>query len=159
MKRVVAVAALAAVAAAAVAFAEARSIRLEAAPLPGLPKHTAGYATWTKLNRKPIPPRSSDPHEGTKNVYTNKAAGKGRYPAGTVIVKEAVRPGTKFVGLIAVMRKLPGSNPRHNDWQMIEYVRGTKSARFQELARGDVCYACHVGARKNDYVFTRRSKG
>jgi hypothetical protein len=81
----------------------------EAAPKPlaGLPAYTAGYRAWTRLNKRPIPPRAGgDAHGGTKNVYSSKRKAGARYPAGTIIVKEAFRPGTKFVGLIAVMRKL-----------------------------------------------------
>jgi hypothetical protein len=38
---------------------------------------------------------------------------------------------------------------------MVEYTRPGPRGRFSELARGQVCYGCHVGARANDYVFTR----
>jgi hypothetical protein len=128
-----------------------------AAPLPGLPAYTAGYRSWQKVNRAPIPPRrDGDAHLGTKNVYASRRPVDRRYPYGTVIVKEAMRPGTRFVGLIAVMRKVRGASRRNNDWVMIEWVRDARSARFGEIARGQVCYACHVGARANDYVFTRR---
>jgi hypothetical protein len=76
-------------------------------PLPGLPRYTAGYENWVKLTRKPIPPRASgDAHLGTKTIYSSKPPrGNGDFPAGTIIVKEAVRPGKDFLGLIAVMRK------------------------------------------------------
>lgn len=56
------------------------------APLSGLPAYTAGFDSWTRLNKRPIPPRSSDPHLGTKNVYVNQArrriapGGRQRYP-------------------------------------------------------------------------------
>jgi hypothetical protein len=43
----------------------------KAAP-PGAPAFIAGYRGWTKLNAEPIPPRDSDPHNGTKNVYASK---------------------------------------------------------------------------------------
>ncbi len=70
-------------------------------------------------------------------------------------MKEIRRGGV--VSLIAVMRKIRGFSPRNNDWQMIEYVRGSARARFAVLAQGRICYACHSGARRNDFVFTRRS--
>ena len=41
-------------------------------------------------------------------------------------------------------------------WQMIEYVRSSPRARFVVLAQGRICYACHSGARANDFVFTKR---
>jgi Cytochrome P460 len=127
------------------------------APYPGVPAYIAGYKRWHKLNRKPI--RGGSPaHGGTKNVYVSKPlrAGHKRYAAGTIIVKEAVNPGESFVHLIAVSRKIKGFNPRHNDWQMIEWSRASASARFSEVARGQICYSCHVGARSRDYVWTKR---
>jgi hypothetical protein len=127
-----------------------------AKPLPGLPKYTAGYRAWTKINRKPIPPRANDPHNSVKNIYASKAKRGARYPYGTVIVKEGTEAGRKFVKLIAVMRKVRGASPRNNDWQMVEWTRSSPSARFGQIASGAVCYSCHVGAEKNDYVFTKR---
>jgi hypothetical protein len=127
------------------------------APFPGVPAYIAGYKRWQRLNRTPVR-RGSPAHSGTKNSYVSKPlrAGKKRYAVGTIIVKEAVNPGEDFVHLIAVMRKVKGFNPRHNDWQMIEWTRDSASARFSEVARGQVCYSCHVGARSRDYVWTRR---
>ena len=75
-------------------------------------------------------------------------------PFGTVILKEGTQPGTRFVKLIAVMRKLRGASPRNNDWQMVEWARSSPG-RFTQIASGAVCYSCHVGAKKNDYVFTK----
>lgn len=124
------------------------------APLPGLPNWTAGYREWMKLNAGPIPPRDADPHLGTKNVYASKEKRRDLYPAGTVIVKEARRPGADFVGLVAGMRKVAGSNPEHNDWIFVEWTRESRDAPFTELARGAVCESCHSGVAPQDYVFT-----
>jgi Cytochrome P460 len=125
-------------------------------PLPGLPAYAAAYKSWTKLNRKPIPPRANDPHYSVKNVYASKKKSGARYPYGTVIVKEGLQPGKGWVRLMAVMRKVRGASPRNNDWQMREWVRSSPTARFTEIASGAVCYSCHVGAKRNDYVFTKR---
>jgi len=124
------------------------------APLPGLPSWTAGYRDWMKLNAGPIPPRDADPHLGTKNVYASRERRRDLYPAGTVIVKEARRPGADFVGLVAGMRKVPGSNPSHNDWVFVEWTRDSRDEPFTELARGAVCESCHSGVAPQDYVFT-----
>jgi hypothetical protein len=124
--------------------------------LPGLPAYTDGYRNWTKLNRRPIPPRANDPHHAVKNVYAGRRKAGARYPYGTVIVKEGLQPGKTWIRLIAVMRKVRGASPRNNDWQMREWTRGSPTARFTEIASGAVCYSCHVGAKANDYVFTRR---
>ena len=122
---------------------------------PGVPGFVAGYRGWTKLNEAPIPPRDSDPHFGTKDVFASKERlGNGRFPVGTVVVKEASRPGADFIGLIAIMRKQRGADPDHNDWVFVEYTREAAGARFGEQAAGAVCWSCHVGTRESDYVFT-----
>jgi hypothetical protein len=122
---------------------------------PGVPRFVAGYRSWIKLNGEPIPPRDSDPHNGTKNVFASRRmGGNGRFPNGTVVVKEATRPGTDFIGLIAIMRKQRGADPAHNDWVFVEYTREAANARFGLQAEGAVCYGCHVGAADRDYVFT-----
>ena len=129
-----------------------------AKPLPGLPAYTAGYTQWTKLNAKPIPPRrSGDAHLGTKNVYASKLprAGSSTYPVGTVIVKDIRRPGARFVGVVAAMRKVAGVRA-NNGWQMIEWSRPAASSRFSVLAQGQLCFSCHVQVKSRDYVFTRR---
>lgn len=121
----------------------------------GVPGYVAGYRTWTRLNDAPIPPRSSDPHNGTKNVFVSRERrASGRFPDGTIVVKEATRPGADFIGLIAVMRKERGADPAHGDWVFVEYTRDAARERFQEIASGAVCWTCHAGALDSDYVFT-----
>ncbi len=134
-----------------------------AAPLPGLPGDVAGYTQWLKLNAEPIPPTGGgDPHNGTKNVYVNQTratiAPNGEqqfpYPNGSIVVKEANRPGKDYVGLIAIMRKKAGVDPDHNDWEFIEYVRNAPDAEFNVIAEGRICWGCHTRAEDIDYVFT-----
>jgi len=122
----------------------------------GVPRFVAGYREWFKLNDAPIPPRDSDPHNGTKNVFASKRRGAdAQFPNGTIVVKEAMRPGADFIGLIAIMRKQMGADPANNDWVFVEYTREAADARFAEIASGSVCSSCHMSARDLDYVFTR----
>jgi Cytochrome P460 len=126
----------------------------EAAPerLPGLPRFTAGYSEWAKLATD-IPPRDADPHLGTKDVFASRERKGGLFPPGTVIVKQARRPGKDFIGLVATMRKVEGADPAHNDWVFVEYARESPGERFTELASGEVCWTCHMGAEQADYVW------
>ena len=110
------------------------------AALLGLPDDTAGYDQWLKLNAQPIPPVPGfDPHNGTKNVYANQTreviAPNGQqqfpYPDGAIVVKEAVRPGKDFIGLVAVMWKEAGTNPAFGDWRFEEYTRNAPDAEFR----------------------------
>lgn len=117
---------------------------------PGLPSYTKGYATWPKLNKRPI--RNEDPrtgHAGTKNVFVSKRKVGKRYPNGVVVVKTIVDPGATFIGKVAVMRKVSGR------WRYIEYTRSAPSARYTILAQGASCQSCHMQVRSNDYVFTK----
>ena len=135
-----------------------------AVPLPGLPDDVAGYTQWLKLNAEPIPPApGGDPHNGTKNVYVNKTrdviAPNGTqqfpYPDGSIVIKEATRPGKDYIGLIAIMRKKAGVDPEHNDWEFIEYVRNAADAEFRVIAEGRICWGCHARVEDIDYVFTK----
>jgi hypothetical protein len=118
----------------------------------GLPGYTDGYAKWPRINKKPFTSTGplSSAHSGVKNVYASKRKVGARYPNGTVIVKTIVKPGTRYVGQFAVMRKVAGR------WRFIEYERSGPSARYTVLAQGQLCTSCHVLARANDYVFTKR---
>ncbi|MCY4566678.1 MAG: cytochrome P460 family protein [Candidatus Poribacteria bacterium] len=131
--------------------------------LPGLPDDVAGYTHWLKLNAEPIPPvAGGDPHNGTKNVYVNQTrdtiAPNGTqqfpYPDGSIVVKDATRPGKDYIGLIAIMRKTAGTDPDHNDWKFIEYVRNAADAEFSVIAQDRVCWECHAQVEDIDYVFT-----
>lgn len=132
------------------------------AALPGLPDDIAGYEGWLKLNAQPIPPApGGDPHNGTKNVYVNqtreKIAPNGQqqfpYPEGTIVVKEATRPGKDFIGLVAVMWKEAGKHPDAGDWRFEEFLRGAPDAEFRLAFEGGICVGCHSGAAATDFVF------
>ena len=118
----------------------------------GLPSYTDGYAKWPRINAKPFRDRGplSDAHSGLKNVYASKRKIGRAYPNGTVIVKTIVKPGTKYVGQFAVMRKQSGR------WRFVEYQRSSARARYTVLAQGQLCVDCHVMAKRTDYVFTQR---
>jgi hypothetical protein len=139
-------------------------------PLPGLPRYTAGFQRWDRLNDRPIPPDSAqtrrvgfDAHRGTKNVYVNRrrarmtrADGSQRfpYPDGTILVK-AARNGA-YIGLVAIMRKIQGTDPAHGDWEYVEYKRDGAGERFSTSASltGATCWGCHGIAEDTDWVFT-----
>ncbi|MBA2742129.1 MAG: cytochrome P460 family protein [Actinobacteria bacterium] len=116
----------------------------------GLPSYTNGYQKWPKVNDKPILTDRLGAHNGVKNVYASKRKAGKKYPNGTVVVKTIVTPRTKYVGQFAVMRKVNGR------WRYIEYERSSATARYTVLAQGQLCASCHVMAKSNDYVFTKR---
>ena len=143
--RLIAVVALIAVAASAVVVAVA------ATSANGLPAYTNGYQKWPKLNAKPFtkcgPPCA---HGGVKNVYASKKKAGAKYPNGTVIVKSIAQRGDKpaLPNQVAVMRKVNGR------WRFIEYQ--LSGSRYSVIGQGQFCVSCHVMAKSNDYVFTKR---
>lgn len=117
----------------------------------GLPSYTNGYAKWPRINEKPFTSTGplSSAHQGVKNVYASKRKAGRRYPNGTVIVKTIQPAGRKGLpSQVAVMRKLNGR------WRYVEYERS--GTRYGILAQGQLCQSCHMAARANDYVFTRK---
>ena len=135
------------VAAAAAAIAV---VALASTSAAGLPSYTSGYAKWPRINARPVT-RCGPPcaHAGVKNVYASKRKVGNRYPNGTVIVKTVAQAGT--AGLpdqVAVMRKVDGR------WRFVEYR--LSGPRYTVLAQGQLCQSCHMRARANDYVFTKR---
>jgi hypothetical protein len=126
----------------------AAAVALAAPTKDGLPSYTDGYRSWTKLNRKPVTKPGA--HNGVKNVYASRPRGTNRlFPNGTVIVKSIVEPGaTGLAKQVAVMRKARGR------WQWVEYE--LEGGRYGILAQGALCSGCHMQARANDWVFTKR---
>jgi Cytochrome P460 len=118
----------------------------------GLPSYTHGYQKWPRINKRPFRDKGplSAAHTGLKNVYASKRKAGSKYPNGTVIVKTIVRPGTNYVGQVAVMRKLNGR------WRFVEYQRSSAAGGYTVLAQGQLCLSCHVRAKSTGYVFTQR---
>ena len=117
----------------------------------GLPSYTNGYREWPRINRKPFT-RCGPPcaHAGVKNVYASRKKIGARFPNGTVIVKTVAQDGDRPTrpNQVAVMRKANGR------WRYVEYA--LSGSRYTVLAQGQLCQSCHVQARANDYVFTKR---
>jgi Cytochrome P460 len=120
----------------------------------GLPAYVDGYAKWPKVNAKPIRGGSSA-HPGTKNVYASKRKVGTRYPVGAIVVKTATPPGKRWLSLVATMRRIKAS--RNGGWRWEEFTRSSPTARFAKVGFPESgCAACHMQAKSNDYVFTRR---
>jgi hypothetical protein len=142
----------------------------EPEPLPGLPRYTAGFPAWERINARPIPPDSAqtrrvgfDAHRGTKNVHVNQPLRRLRgpdggqrlpYPDGTILVKAA--RGGEGLTLVAVMRKIQGVDPAHGDWEFVEYKRSGDGEPFTTGPglTGETCWGCHAVAEDTDWVFT-----
>ncbi len=143
---------LVAVAVASLAAAAVVVVAVAGSSANGLPAYTNGYTKWTKINTKPFTKTGplSTAHPGVKNVYVSKKKVGARYPNGTVVVKSIQPAGRKGLPYqVAVMRKANGR------WRYDEYqLSGT---RYRNLGYSQqLCQDCHMRARANDYVFTKR---
>jgi len=144
-RRVVAVVVATAIAAAVVVVA------LASTSAAGLPAYTNGYQKWPRINKKPFTSTGplSGAHQGVKNVYASKKKVGRKYPNGTVIVKSIQPAGRKGLPYqVATMRKVAGR------WKYIEFQ--LSGSRYTVLAQGQLCQSCHMQAKANDYVFTKR---
>jgi hypothetical protein len=120
----------------------------------GLPAYVQGYAKWQQLNAKPIRGGSSA-HQGVKNVYASKRKAGRRYPVGTIVVKTGTPPGKRWLSLVAAMRRVSGT--ANGGWRWEEFTRTSPQGRFTKVRFPESgCAACHMQAKTNDYVFTRR---
>jgi len=107
------------------------------------------YKQWLKMNSSPIQGRT----HGLTDIYVNQdrqtIAPEGTldlpFPDGTVIVKQVLE-----AGLVAVMQKVAGSDPKHGDWKWIEYRPDGTIAGEDSL-----CWGCHLQAEGSDWVFTK----
>jgi len=120
----------------------------------GLPAYVTGYTGWAKVNKAPIRGGSSA-HQGVKNVYASRKKVGRRYPVGTIVVKTASPPGKRWLSLVATMRRIKGN--ANGGWRWEEFTRSSPTARFAKVGFPESgCAACHMQAKANDYVFTRR---
>lgn len=130
------------------------------------------YRTWYKITKDA--PNTGDPtgfldgkHKGAKKAYreiyinkageaTNTGSGTYKYPAGTVIVKEAYSSEKKWkeagMGQLTIMVKLEaGKSPETGDWGYVMGAKGSVQLGSQKWAK--FCSKCHVYAASKDYVF------
>jgi hypothetical protein len=98
------------------------------------------------------------PHSDTLiNLYVNALAKRaiehdqGRFPTGTVIVKEKLKHGNSLNGMGGMVKRAPGFDPANGDW---EYFYAGQSGGFAS-GRLSNCISCHAQAKSKDYVFSR----
>ncbi len=128
-----------------------------------------GYTSWYNVTNKH--PNTGDPtgfldgkHKGTKAyrvIYINsigeatqKKSGNNKYPAGTVVVKEAYKDkaaweAKKSPQLTVMVKLAAGKSPDTGDWEF--YMGSSKKNLFMNFQK--FCSSCHVYAQAKDYVF------
>jgi hypothetical protein len=119
----------------------------------------AQYRNWA-----PLPGVSGNAYDGNSphgdkvKLYANRtaAAGEGKLPVGSILIKENFdSSGTKLMAL-TVMYRAEGFNPDAGDWHWTKYeADGTVSAMKGMRVTGKVgmCIECHRSAGGSDFVF------
>ena len=124
---------------------------------PDTPETFADYASWTKVNNKPI-----QGHETWVDIYVNNFAAEiylsasgDLFPTCAKIVKTHLEsPDSKAISAITVMVKMPaGYDPDHQDWWWGMYDRTGQVAEMS--GKVQVCIACHQPVADADYVFSK----
>ncbi len=127
-----------------------------------------GYTSWTKVDTRFGPdPLLQTAHGVTDSLFRvvyvkdNVKPSSGKYPVGTMILKELRDANNKLQGAITVMVKRGGSfNPDGNGWEWFMTDTGLTTILSQgdnATAGGGMCASCHAGANTNnngtDWVF------
>jgi hypothetical protein len=121
------------------------------------PPTFSDYATWTKVNSKPI-----KGHETWVNIYVNNhaenvylSASGEVFPVCSKIVKtHLVSSESDTISAITIMLKMPaGYDQDHNDWWWGMYDRTGQVAEMS--GKLQVCVACHQPVADADYVFSK----
>ena len=101
--------------------------------------------------------RRAGPHADTMvNLYANDIAKKAieakarRFPTGAVIVKEKFEHDAAATAVGGMVKRAPGFDPAHGDW---EYFYAVRSGGFAS-GRLSTCIGCHRQAKSDDYVFS-----
>ncbi len=105
--------------------------------------------------------KGTEPHGAVLRTFVNNIAydaiqsQAGRYPDGSIIVKENYAPDGKKLGAITVMKKVKGYDPDHGDWFWAKY---TPDGGVAAAGKVQSCIACHSRASGQDYVFSAAIK-
>ena len=128
------------------------------------------YTSWTQVVSNNGPDPLLQTAHGvndtlTRNVYfkDNVSPSNGKYPRGTIIVKELRDAENNLTGALTVMVKRGGDfNSAGNGWEWFMTATDLSTVMTQgdnATAGGGMCANCHSGANVNnngtDWVFSR----
>ena len=128
------------------------------------------YKTWTLKATKNGPDPFLQTAHGvgdtlTRKIYFNATAkpSNGKYPVGSMVLKELTDAQGKLAGAFTVLVKRGGKfNPDGNGWEWFMVSPDFSEVLTQgdnATAGGGVCASCHSAANQNnngiDWVFTK----
>jgi hypothetical protein len=77
-------------------------------------------------------------------------------PVGTVVIKEKhldYAPGTPPSAVAAMIKREPGYDPEHGDWEYAYEQLKPENERKLERGKMESCIECHKGTKSTDYLF------
>ena len=129
----------------------------------------SGFQSWTLVAQNQGPdPALGAAHAGndstvTRYIYFKDDASRvdGKYPVGTIIVKEAYNPDNTVHQFTALAKRGNNFNPSANDWEwfilagdgQIAVDTAGNQMRGANLM-GGACTGCHSQASNIDFVFS-----
>jgi hypothetical protein len=95
----------------------------------------------------------------TRTVYVKNdqdRASDGKFPVGTLVVKESKKDGAVFE-MTAMVKRGNNFNPDNNDWEwfMLNEDGTIKIAMRGAKLMDGMCGMCHSGAKTKDFVFSK----
>lgn len=130
----------------------------------------ANFRSWTEVTTNEGPsPTLSTAHQGevqntTRTVYIkdNQNRVDGRFPVGTIIVKDTRDANGNTVEVTAMVKRGGDNfNPDNNDWEWFMLnADGTIMSDQGTVMRGaglmgGMCGMCHGAVKSNDFVFSK----
>ena len=130
----------------------------------------AGFGSWPLAAQNQGPDPALGPaHQGNDSTVTRYIHFKddqnrvnGKYPTGTIIVKESYNPGQSIHEVTAMVKRGNNFAPTGGDWEWFILAPDGKIAadndgnpmRGADLM-GGMCIGCHSAASGSDYSFTK----
>jgi hypothetical protein len=138
---------------------------------PAVPYPT-GYREWTHVKSNYIGPKHPAWKEigGYQHVYANKEGMEGyrtgRFPEGSVLIYDFLEGQESESGTIpegprrftSVMVKDSKRYAATGGWGYEEFRGESTTDRMIAAEAASKCYACHMGRKDNDYVFSKYRK-
>ena len=127
----------------------------------------ANFRSWPEVATHQGPgPEIGGAHHGpddevSRTIYVKnnqKRGADGKFPVGTLIVKDTRKNG-ETVEVTAMVKRGNGFNPDNNDWEWFMLEPDGKIARDNSLElrgaklMGGMCGSCHLQASSKDFSF------
>lgn len=100
----------------------------------------------------------NNPHGSKVKLFANRtaAAGNGKLPTGSILIKENFDASGSQLMAITVMYRYEGFYPEEGDWHWTKYEPNGAVSKMQGMrvtGKVGMCIECHQSAAGGDFVF------